>query len=158
VISKFVRCALLVRFLLLSRGGTHSNRRKTMIVRERMTKDPITIGPDETLATGQAKMESGGFRQLPVIRDDKLVGILTDRDIRQHERQMRITKVREVMGQDVITVPPKAPLEEAARILLEHKIGGLPVVAGEKLVGIITITDILRAFVDLMTSSARIPA
>jgi acetoin utilization protein AcuB len=126
-----------------------------MNVRERMTMDPVTISPDDTLVVAQARMDGGDFRQLPVIADDKIVGIITDRDVRQHGRQMRITKVREVMTGDVLTVTPQTPVEEAARILLKHKIGGLPVVAGEKLVGIITITDLLRAFVDFMTPSAK---
>lgn len=129
-----------------------------MIVRERMTMDPVTVSPDDTLAAAQAKMDGGGFRQLPVITGDKIIGIITDRDVRQHGRQMRITKVSEVMTGDVLTVTPRTPLEEAARILLKHKIGGLPVVAGEKLVGIITITDLLQAFVDFMTSSAKTTA
>lgn len=124
-----------------------------MIVRERMTSDPATIGPEDTLATAHTKMEAGAFRQLPVVIDEKLVGIITDRDIRAHLRQMRITKVSEVMTEDVITITPKTPMVEAAQILIRHKIGGLPVVAGEKLVGIITVTDFLHAFVDLTASS-----
>ena len=123
-----------------------------MIVRERMTKDPVTVSPDDTLAAAQVKMDAGGFRQVPVLAGEKLIGIITDRDLRQHGRQMRITKVSEVMTEDVLSVTPRTSLDEAARILLKHKIGGLPVVAGEKLVGIITITDLLQALVDLMTS------
>jgi acetoin utilization protein AcuB len=126
-----------------------------MIVRERMTKDPVTVSPDDTLAAAQAKMDAGGFRQVPVLTGEKLIGIISDRDVRQHGRQMRITKVSEVMTGEVLTVTPRTSLDEAARILLKHKIGGLPVVAGEKLVGIITITDLLQAFVDLMTSLAK---
>ncbi|HWP57863.1 MAG TPA: CBS domain-containing protein [Candidatus Acidoferrales bacterium] len=129
-----------------------------MTVRDRMTRDPVTVTPDDLLATAQAKMEAGGFRQLPVVKDENLVGILTDRDVRQHGRQMRITKVSEVMTAEVLTVSPKTPLEEAARILLEHKIGGLPVMAGDKLIGIITISDLLRALVDMLASTARSPA
>ncbi len=126
-----------------------------MIVRERMTSNPATVGPEDTLATAHAKMEAGAFRQVPVVIDEKLVGIITDRDIRPHQRQMRITKVSEVMTENVITITPKTSLAEAAQILLKHKIGGLPVVAGEKLVGIITVTDFLHAFVELTRSSSK---
>jgi acetoin utilization protein AcuB len=125
-----------------------------MIVRERMTSDPVTVSPEDTLATAHAKMEAGTFRQLPVVANEKVIGIITDRDIREHRRQMRITKVSEVMTENVLTITPKMPLADAAQILLKHKFGGLPVVAGEKLIGIITVTDFLRAFVDLTASSS----
>jgi acetoin utilization protein AcuB len=126
-----------------------------LTVGDRMVRDPVTVTPDETLVTAQTKMHAGGFRQLPVIMGQKLVGIITDRDIRQHGRQMRITKVNAAMTENVVTVTPATPMEEAARILLEHKIGGLPVVDRDRLVGIITITDMLRAFVDLTASPAK---
>jgi|SRR5712692_5409447 len=126
-----------------------------MIVGERMVREPVTVSTEDTLVAAQAKMHAGGFRQLPVIMYGKLAGIITDRDIRRHGHQMRITKVSAAMTKNLLTVSPATPLDEAARILLEHKIGGLPVVDKEKLVGIITITDMLQAFVDLTSSSAK---
>ena len=126
-----------------------------LTVGERMVRDPVTVSPEETLAAAQTKMHVGGFRQLPVILDEKLVGIITDRDIRQHGRQMRITKVGTAMTENVVTVTPATPMDETARILLEHKIGDLPVVDRERLVSIITITDILRTFVELTASSPK---
>jgi acetoin utilization protein AcuB len=126
-----------------------------MNVGEQMIRNPVTVSPEDTLIVAQTKMHDGGFRQLPVIMNDKVVGIITDRDIRQHGRQMRITKVNAAMSEKVMTVTPATPIDEAARILLDHKIGGLPVVDRDRLVGIITITDILRAFVDLTASSAK---
>ncbi|HSD50279.1 MAG TPA: CBS and ACT domain-containing protein, partial [Candidatus Methylomirabilis sp.] len=100
---------------------------------------------------------------LPVVEEGRLVGIVTDRDIRQtspspatsleiHELHYLLEKVRirEVMTRKVYTVAPDTPIEEAARLMLEHRIGGLPVLQGERLVGILTESDILKAFVEVM--------
>jgi acetoin utilization protein AcuB len=126
-----------------------------MMVGERMIQDPVSVTPQDTLATARAKMQAGGFRQLPVVEDGKLVGIVTDRDIRWNRKQMMITKVNAAMTKDLVTVTPETSLEEAAQVILQHKIGGLPVVQGEKLVGIITTTDILKAFLDVMGASGK---
>ena len=116
-----------------------------------MIGKPVTVTPQDSLATAQAQMQAGGFRQLPVVADGKLVGIVTDRDIRRYVRKMRITEVKTAMTKDLLlTVTPLTTLEEAAQILLNHKIGGLPVLEADSLVGIITTTDILRAFLDVM--------
>ncbi len=124
-----------------------------MIVSDRMTKNPVTISPEDTLVSAQEKMRAGGFRQIPVLDKERLVGIITDRDIRRHGRHNIVARVQSVMTEGVISITPEIPIEEAARILLEHKIGGLPVVENEQLVGIISTTDILRAFVDLLAST-----
>jgi len=122
-----------------------------MTVESRMVRNPVTVTPQNSLATAEAKMQKGGFRQLPVVADGKLVGIITDRDIRRHAKKMRITEVKTAMSTDLLlTVTPLTTLEEAAQMLLNHKIGGLPVTDEDKLVGIITTTDILRAFLDVM--------
>ncbi|MGH7774714.1 MAG: CBS domain-containing protein [Candidatus Binatia bacterium] len=121
-----------------------------MMVGERMIQDPVSVTPQDTLATARTKMQAGGFRQLPVVEDGKLVGIVTDRDIRWNRKQMMITKVNAAMTKDLVTVTPETSLEKAAQVILQHKIGGLPVVQGEKLVGIITTTDILKAFLEVM--------
>lgn len=115
-----------------------------------MIGKPVTVTPQDSLATAQAQMQAGGFRQLPVVTDGKLVGIVTDRDVRRYVRKMRITEVKAAMTKDPETVTPVTTLEEAAQLLLEHKIGGLPVLEADSLVGIITTTDILRAFLDVM--------
>jgi acetoin utilization protein AcuB len=104
-----------------------------------------------------------GIRHLPVVEGGRLVGIITDRDIRQsspspatgleiHELHYLLEKVRiqEIMTKKMYTVTPDTPIEEAARLMLTHKIGGLPVLREGTLVGIITETDILRAFVEMM--------
>lgn len=125
-----------------------------MKVGERMTKNPVTISASDTLATAQDRMQNGGFRQLPVVDESgKLVGIVTDRDVRKHGRHMIVAKVQSAMTENLITVAPTTPLEEAAAMLLHHKIGGLPVVAKDELVGIVSTSDILQAYIDLVAGS-----
>lgn len=125
-----------------------------MLVRDRMIRNPVTIGPKDSLFHAQRKMREGGFRQLPVVEEGKLVGIITDRDIRLHERHLRIATVSAAMSREVITASPSASIEEATRLLLQNKIGGLPVMEGETLVGILTTTDVLRAFIELVSDRA----
>jgi acetoin utilization protein AcuB len=120
-----------------------------MLVANRMSKNPQTASPRDTLAEAEAKMNAGNFRHLPIVVDGKLVGMLSDHDIRQHQGHLKDTRVTGAMTDNPITVTPDTSLEEAAEILLERKIGGLPVVANEKLVGMITTTDILSAFVEI---------
>ena len=124
-----------------------------MIVGNRMTKEPINIGPDDLLIRASHKMQAGGFRRLPVVSDGKLVGIVTERDLRQHRGYLEHTKINGVMTENPVTVVPATTLEEAAQILLERQIGGLPVVADGRLIGIITTSDILKAFLDVMGAS-----
>lgn len=120
-----------------------------MLVANRMSKNPQTASPRDTLAEAEAKMHAGNFRHLPIVADGKLVGMLSDHDIRQHQGHLKDTRVTGALTENPITVTPETSLEEAAEILLERKIGGLPVVANEKLVGMITTTDILGAFVEI---------
>jgi acetoin utilization protein AcuB len=121
-----------------------------MFVEKRMTRTPITIKPDESLAIARTKMSSGLFRRLPVVENGKLVGIVTDRDVRTHWNNLDSTSARAAMTAKVLTVSPKGRLEHAAELMVMNKIGGLPVVEEGKLVGIITLTDIVAAFLDLM--------
>lgn len=123
-----------------------------MHVGDRMTNNPVTVTPTDTLAVVQEKLRSGGFRQLPVVDQDRLVGIITDRDLRRHGRNI-VAKVQSAMTTELVTVTPETPIEKAARLLLQHKIGALPVVEDEKLVGIISTTDFLRTFLDLIDGS-----
>ena len=124
-----------------------------MLVGKRMSKNPVTIAPEDYLSTAQAKMQMGNFRRLPVVKDEKLIGIVSDRDLRQHTGFLERTKVNAVMSENLLTVSPQSTLEGAAQLLLKHKIGGLPVVENQKLVGIITTSDILQAFLDVMGAS-----
>lgn len=124
-----------------------------MLVGKRMSKEPVTITPEDYLAQAREKMEKGGFRRLPVVEEGRLVGILTDRDLRQHLGYLERTKVNVAMTENPITVGPQTTLEQAAELLLKHKIGGLPVVEDNKLVGIITASDVLKAFLEIMGAS-----
>lgn len=121
-----------------------------MLVSSRMKKNPVTVSPTDRLADAETRMNSGNFRHLPVVQDGKLVGMLSDADLRAHQGHLGETRVNAVMVTDAFTVAPEAPLEQAAEVLLERKIGGLPVVKDGALVGIITTTDILSAFVELL--------
>jgi len=133
-------------------------------VREIMSTDLVTLTEDETLAHAQGCMARGRIRHLPVVRDGKLVGLLTHRDLlaasfsifaevdRGEQRRIFGTvPVVEAMHRDVVTVAPELPVREAARILIENKYGCLPVVgpAGE-LVGIVTEADFLHLTVRLL--------
>ena len=115
-----------------------------MIVAELMTNNPLTVGPSDTLQLAHEKMEAGRFRQVPVVEEERLVGMLTDRDTRQHIGQLSHTRVDAVMSTHPFSVHPFAPVEKAAHLLMTNKIGSLPVVEDGKLVGIITASDMLR--------------
>jgi acetoin utilization protein AcuB len=117
-----------------------------MIVAELMTPNPVTISPTEKLDLAYEKMKAGGFRQLPVIDEGKLIGILTDRDLRQHLQQLSRTKVDTAMAALPLTVCPGTPVEQAAHLLVSNKISSLPVVENGKLVGIITAGDMLQTW------------
>ena len=126
-----------------------------MLVARRMSRNPVTIGPDAFLTEAKEKMQVGNFRRLPVLRDGSLVGIITDRDLRTHNEHLSEMQVNTAMRAPVLTVSPSATVEEAAQILLKHQIGGLPVVEENRLVGIITTSDIMKAFLDLMGASEQ---
>jgi nucleotide-binding universal stress UspA family protein len=115
------------------------------LVRAWMSANPVTASPDETLSAAQAKMTEGGFRSLPVVKDNQVLGIITDRDLRAHVGFLEHTQVRQAMSEQIITVVPETPIREAARLLRDLKIGGLPVLEGNELVGVITVTDVLAA-------------
>ncbi len=135
-----------------------------MNVRELMSTDLVTLTEDETLAHAQRCMARGRIRHLPVIRDHKLVGLVTHRDLLaasfsifadvDHHEQRRIfvtVPVVEAMHRDVVTVPPDLPVKNAAEILLQNKYGCLPVVEEDgTLVGIVTEADFLRLTVRLL--------
>lgn len=126
-----------------------------MLVGNRMTSRPVTTTPDELLSQARHKMEAGRFRRLPVMTDERLVGIITDRDLRAHLGYLEQTKINGVMSEKVITVSPSTTVEEAAQILLKHQIDGLPVMDEGRLVGIITTSDVMKAFLDVMGASVE---
>ena len=131
-----------------------------MLVGNRMTKHPVTITSEELISQAKDKMVAGRFRRLPVVRDGKLTGIITERDLRQYAGVLERTKVNAVMTEKPITVGPETMLEDAAEIMLKNQIGCLPVLHQGQLVGIVTASDVLEAFLDVMgaseSASARI--
>jgi CBS domain-containing protein len=113
-----------------------------------MTHDPVCITHQDTLARAKELMDAGQFRRLPVIDNDKLVGIVTERDLRQHWDYLDSTKVDAAMTPDPVTITPRVTAEDVARLLLQHKIGGLPVVENGKLVGIVSTSDLLQSVLE----------
>jgi acetoin utilization protein AcuB len=118
-----------------------------------MTQHPVTVSPQDSLATAQEKMTAGHFRRLPVVHDGTLVGILTDRDVRRHVGVEARTRARAAMTETPLTISPATTVEEAVQLMLKHQISGLPVVENGKVVGIITTSDILRAFLEMTGAS-----
>ena len=135
--------------------------KKATKVRERMTKNPATVKPEDGLKDAIWKMERGHFRHLPVVDDSgKLIGMLSDRDIRLIRPSLAFVGKEDAMVQlwslsvqqaavfDPVKVRPETTLREAAELMLRWHVGGLPVVdEQEKPVGMITYTDLLREFV-----------
>ncbi|HXZ43931.1 MAG TPA: CBS domain-containing protein, partial [archaeon] len=137
-----------------------------MQVKERMKRDPITVKKDDSFRYALKIIRKEGIRHLPVLDGKKLVGIVTDRDLRQaapspattlevHELNYLLErlKIEAIMTKKVITVAPESSLLDAAKLLMVHKIGCLPVVEQEELVGIITEKDLLQALVELLEKS-----
>jgi acetoin utilization protein AcuB len=140
-----------------------------MLVGEVMTRNPVTIRDDEGIDEGLHLMRERRVRRLPVLNAaGNMVGIVSDHDLLHaapspattlsvHELHYLLAKlkIRQVMSSPVITVTEDTPLEEAARIMADNKIGGLPVLRDARLVGIITETDIFKVL--LMLLGARTP-
>lgn len=140
-----------------------------MLVRDRMTTNPVIVSPDTSVPEALRLMRDRKVRRFPVVdQHGHLVGIVSDKDLLQASPSpatslaiWEITdllsklKISQVMTRDVITVAEDTPLEEAARILADRKIGGLPVVRGQTLVGIITETDLFKSLLELMGGRRR---
>jgi acetoin utilization protein AcuB len=125
-----------------------------------MTKDPLTVMPSETIGQADELMTTNRIRQVPVVQGHELIGIVTDRDIRSflsgsllesgeaREKALN-TEVREIMTTEPMTVSPDDDLQEAVELMIDEKIGGIPVVdEAEGLVGIVTYVDVLRCFLN----------
>jgi len=134
-----------------------------MLVKERMTRNPITIRPDTPVTEAQAMMKREKIHHLPVVdKDEKLVGIVSEKDLLYaspspastlsvYEMSSLLAKlnVDKVMSKNVVTVTEDVPLEEAARIMVDRGIGGLPIMRGTSVVGVITESDLFRVFIEL---------
>jgi acetoin utilization protein AcuB len=115
-----------------------------------MTKNPVTVESNQRLSAVRQKMDKGNFHRVPVVDDGEVVGMISDRDLRQHAGTLDNVKVNGVMTRPVVTVTPTTMLEQAANLLVKHKIGGLPVVDQGRVVGILTAADLMRAFAEVL--------
>jgi acetoin utilization protein AcuB len=109
-----------------------------------MTPNPQTVTPEFKLARVAEEMRRGGFHCMPVIDGGRLLGIITDHDIRSHAGELEDVEVMATMTGNVVTVGPDTSVREAARLLIECKVGGLPVIKDGSLAGIITTEDMLK--------------
>jgi CBS domain-containing protein len=130
-------------------------------VRDIMAQNPATLGRNETLDLAEAIMNLGRIRHMPVLDDGKLVGIVSQRDLfrsaliaalgfgrKVTSALVKTIRIKEVMTEKVITISPDASIKDAARLMMDKKIGCLPVVEGDRMVGLVTETDMLRYVVD----------
>ena len=132
-----------------------------MLVGKRMTRNPKTVSPDDPLSVAAGILREHRFHHLPVVEGGRLVGILSDTDLRnasyaaipaegEEGAAAGDRPVREAMRTEVWSVTPDDSVEDALLILSREKFGALPVLSGDRLVGIITRADLLNAFVDLL--------
>lgn len=118
-----------------------------MLVRYNMSARVVTVGPQESIAHARRMLERHGVRQLPVVHEGLLVGIVTDRDLRSAAPDDE--RIEEVMTRNPITIGPGRSVDEAAHEMRRAKVNALPVIDGEELVGILTTSDVLEAFIRL---------
>ncbi len=134
-----------------------------MFVKNKMTANPFTISPDQTIPDAHEIMAAHGIRRLPVMKNGKLVGIVSREDISKYSPSkatslsmgeitylLAKTKISMIMTKDPTTISSSALLEEAAILMRDNSISFLPVVDGDKLVGIITESDIFDSFIELL--------
>lgn len=134
-----------------------------MLVGERMSKPVITISPDMPITDAVNMFKKEHIRRAPVVKDGKLVGIVTEGNLMNASTSSATTlsiwelnyllskiKVADVMTKNVMTVTEDTPIEQAARIMADNKVGGLPVLRDAYVVGIITETDLFKLFLELM--------
>ncbi len=124
-----------------------------MRVSEIMSKEIITISPDKRVGQALQLMHKHSIRHLPVLEEGRMVGWITSRDLREVLLASMLEKitVADVMIKAPISVTPESNVEEAARLIMEHKIGGMPVLDGDRLKGVITMMDVIGAFLTLLS-------
>lgn len=141
-------------------------------VRDWMTRFPIAVNRRVSVLQAREIMDEEQVRRLLVMDDDNcLLGVVTSGDLREispspvsslsfFERREALDEIpiEEIMHQDPITVPPDATIQEAADLMFQHKIGGLPVLEGDKLVGVITQSDLLRGLVRMLDEMEKAAA
>ncbi len=134
-----------------------------MFVKDVMTTEVITVSPEASFSEAMDIIRKKGIRRLPVVKNEKVVGIITEKDLLSASPSQATTldvweltsllsklKVKQIMRKDVAHVHPNTPIEDAARIMSDKKIGSLVVLEQEKLVGIITESDIFKVFINML--------
>lgn len=130
-----------------------------MLIENIMNTDVVTLSPEDTLETAIRLIKEKRIRHIPIVLNGHLDGIISDRDVKdcspsilhkEHEEYVLHTKIKEIMKHNVITAHPRDFVEEAAGMMAEHKIGCLPVISNNKLVGIVTESDLLHRLVELL--------
>jgi acetoin utilization protein AcuB len=135
-----------------------------MLVRDCMTPNPIKVHPESDPLAALGLCKSARIRRLPVVdADDRIIGLVTRNMLEQFLAKApspgvmkRQHSIEQVMVSPALTVSPDYPLEEAARLMVTHKIGSLPVVDDGQLIGIITETDIFKQFVEILGGQAQV--
>lgn len=130
-------------------------------VRDWMTPNPFTVAPSTRLSEAYRLMQTHHIRRLPVVAEGRLVGIVTMSDLREagaevNDEEAHKKRVDIAMHEQPFTIAPEAALSEAAEVMLRHKIGGLPVVSDDTLIGIITESDLLRAMLTELGKGSRV--
>lgn len=133
-----------------------------MNVGEHMSKPAIVVSPATPVTAAMKLLRERRVRRLPVVEDGKLVGLVSERDLLRAMPSTATTlsvweipellerlHVKDVMTRDVVTVSASTPIQDAAQLLIDHRIGGLPVLEDGRVVGVITETDIFRVFCTL---------
>ena len=133
-----------------------------MAVKDFMTKKVVYVSPDTTVAHAADMMREQGLRRLPVIENDRLVGVVTERtmaeaspskattlSIYEMNYLLNKTKIRDIMVRDVVTVSPYASLEDAVYAMMKNQVGILPVVEAGQVFGVITEKDVFKAFLEV---------
>jgi acetoin utilization protein AcuB len=139
-----------------------------MFVRDYMTRNPITVSPETTFPQAIKAIREHKIRHLPVVQNNKLVGLIVENDLLSNQPSKATTLsvfeiyalldsllVSQMMSKPVITAEGDCPIEEAARIMVENEISCLPVMDSNDLVGIITETDIFKALVTVLGGKER---
>lgn len=141
-----------------------------LLVREIMTTDLTTLQENESLLDAVLIFARSTFRHIPILRDKELVGIVTERDLKhytpsilsgipveEYNRLMETTPLSKIMTRNLLTIRSDASIYEAVQILLDRRIGCLPVVEQDELKGIITATDMLKMLVELLKERGAVP-
>lgn len=130
---------------------------KESVVEEIMMGSPVTLKPEDTLDLANDVISLGRIRHIPVVKEGRLVGLLSERDLmgraataifglkqKSKSALLKSVLIKDIMKKKVVTVKPDTPITEAAHVMKQKKIGCVPVVRGGALVGLVTTTDILR--------------